>query len=106
MCFTDRKKPVSDVWAAFNYAGSNKKPPSPPKQNKQASLILTVREYLVCLLILPAVCSPESIKMEKYSSGSCGFSLRRLIYFERAKRWENCPIFSEFSVASAVMKIF
>ena len=29
MCFADQKKPVSDVWAAFNYDGSNKKNPHP-----------------------------------------------------------------------------
>lgn len=87
-------------------AQTKKKTPSPLKQNKQASLILMMREYLVCLLILPAVYSPESIKMEEYGLGSCGFSLRQLIYFEHAKRWENCPIFGEFTVASTVMRIF
>ena len=37
----------------------------------------------------------RSIKMEEYSSGSCGFSLRQRIYFEHAaaaaKSLQSCP---------------
>ena len=67
-------------------AQMNKQPLIPPKQIKQTSLTLMARESPVCLLTLPAVCSPEAIKMQEYSLDSCGFSLRQLIYFEHTKR--------------------